>query len=97
MLVYAVYAIFENKLYRRDVIYETFVMKYIAFPFCFFLDCSSLDAWASLAFSKNFAIRDGELTPSRQNKGTSFFVLPSIFRNFVRICRISLDKGSLGD
>ncbi len=35
MLVYAVYAIFENKLYRRDIIYETFVMIYIAFPFVF--------------------------------------------------------------
>jgi len=35
MLMYAVYAIFENKLYRRDIIYETFVMIYIAFPFVF--------------------------------------------------------------
>ena len=55
MLVYAVYAKSKIKLFRRDIIYETFVMKYIAFPFCIFLDCSSLDAWASLAFSKNFA------------------------------------------
>ena len=64
MLVYAVYAIFENKLYRRDIIYETFVMKYIAFPFCIFLDFSSLDAWASLAFSKNFA--SAEVTCTRK-------------------------------
>ena len=54
MLVYAVYAKSKIKLFRRDIIYETFVMKYIAFPFCIFLDCSSLDAWASLAFCKNF-------------------------------------------
>jgi len=35
MLVYAVYAKFKNKFYRRDIIYETFVMIYIAFPFVF--------------------------------------------------------------
>ena len=52
MLVYAVYAKSKIKLFRRDIIYETFVMKYIAFPFCIFLDCSSLDAWASLAFGE---------------------------------------------
>ena len=35
MLVYAVYAKSKIKLFRRDIIYETFVMKYIAFPFVF--------------------------------------------------------------
>jgi len=33
-------------------------------------------------FFRNFAIKDGEITPSRQKKETSFFVLPSTFRNF---------------
>ena len=64
MLVYAVYAKSKIKLFIRDIIYETFVMKYIAFPFCFFLDCSSLDAWASLAFCKNFA--SAEVTCTRK-------------------------------
>ena len=54
-------------------------MKYIAFPFCIFLDFSSLDAWASLAFSKNFAIRDGELTPSRQKKEQVSLLCPRFF------------------
>ena len=35
MLVYAVYAKFKNKFYRRNIIYETFVIKHIAFPFVF--------------------------------------------------------------
>ena len=35
-----------------------------------------------LSFFRNFAIKDGELTPSRQKKETSFFVLCSTFRNF---------------
>jgi len=30
----------------------------------------------------NSAIRDGEITPARQKKETSFFVLLSTFRNF---------------
>ena len=35
-----------------------------------------------LVFFRNFAIKDGEITPSRQKKETSFFVLLSTFRNF---------------
>jgi len=35
MLVYAVYAKSKYHFYKRDIIYETFVMKYIAFPFVF--------------------------------------------------------------
>ena len=35
-----------------------------------------------LSIFRNSAIKDGELTPSRQKKEMSFFVLLSIFRNF---------------
>ena len=31
---------------------------------------------------RNFAVCDGEFTPSRQKKESSFFVLLSTFRNF---------------
>ena len=33
-------------------------------------------------FLRNFAIKDGEFTPSRHKKETNFFVVLSIFRNF---------------
>ena len=33
-------------------------------------------------FFRNFAIKDGELTPSRQKKRKNSFVLLSTFRNF---------------
>jgi hypothetical protein len=33
-------------------------------------------------FFRDFALSDGEFTPSRQKKGTSSFVLLSTFRNF---------------
>ena len=33
-------------------------------------------------FFCNFAIKDGEITPSRQKKKRFFFVLLSTFRNF---------------
>ena len=57
----------------------------------------SLDAWASLAFCKNFGY--AEVTGiSEMNRKTSFpFVILSTFRNFGKICRISLYKGSSGD
>ena len=35
--------------------------------------------------------------PRHNKKETSFFVLHSTFRNFVRILSFSLYKGSLGD
>ena len=62
--------------------FANLLLRNTCISFCTSPDSPSLDTWASLAFGKNFAIRDGELTPSRQNKGTSFFVMPSIFRNF---------------
>ena len=35
-----------------------------------------------LSYFRIFSICDGEITPSRQKKQTSFFVLLSTFRNF---------------
>ena len=45
----------------------------------------------------SLTVKFASLFLSRQKKNTSFFVLLSTFRNFARIRRISLNKGSLGN
>jgi hypothetical protein len=59
------------------------------YPFrLLFLSSFSLFAFRFPLYFRNFAIKDGELTPSRQKKETSFFVLRSIFRNFAANYRL---------
>ena len=49
------------------------------------------------SFFRNFAIKMAKLLQLGIKNKWICFVLLSFFRNFVRICRISLNKGSLGD
>ena len=48
-------------------------------------------------FFRNFGFAELTWHSEMKRKASFSFAFPSFFRNFARICRISLNKGSLGN